>query len=100
LVRLRDSGAIELVAIAVDTNARSVFAAPRPESSITHLEVNDLNFEFVFPEYLGQDGSGEKGFQGVNREVERSFFLPCGRECPSLSRLSEPVVDTSLCPGK
>jgi hypothetical protein len=50
LVRLRDSGAIELVAIAVETNARSVFAAPRPESSITHLEVNDLNFEFVFPE--------------------------------------------------
>jgi hypothetical protein len=30
---------------------------------INHLEVTDLIFEFVFPERLRQDGSGEKGFE-------------------------------------
>jgi hypothetical protein len=39
------------------------FTAFTPEFWIKHLEVTDLIFEFVFPEYLRQDGSGEKGFE-------------------------------------
>src|ERR1700722_8451213 len=69
-----------------DASARPILVARRQKSLIIHLEVNDLNFEFVFPEYLVQDGSGEKGLQGVYRSITRHFFLPCGRECPSLSR--------------
>jgi len=42
------------------------FAALTAELSIKCLEVNDLNFEFVFLEHLGQDGSGEKGFESLN----------------------------------
>jgi hypothetical protein len=30
--------------------------------AIKRLEVNDLNFELAFPECIGQDESGEKGF--------------------------------------
>jgi hypothetical protein len=30
------------------------------------LEVNDLNFEFVFPVYVRQDGSGEEGIETLN----------------------------------
>jgi hypothetical protein len=41
----------------------SSFTAFTPEFWIKLLEVNDLIFEFVFPECLGQDGSGEKGFE-------------------------------------
>jgi hypothetical protein len=45
------------------------------------MEVNDSIFEFVFPDCLRQDGSGEKGFEAldqnfvfhVERERPRSF---------------------------
>jgi hypothetical protein len=43
-----------------DEGAASL-AALTPELRIRRLEVNDLNFEFVFPELVRQDGSGEIG---------------------------------------
>lgn len=67
-----------------------------PELWIKRLEVNDLNFEFVFHEYPGQDGSGEKGFE----TLDQNFCLPCRKGTPRLSRRSEFVSDTALCPGK
>jgi hypothetical protein len=50
------------------------FAALTPENWIKCLEVNDLIFEFVFPERLGQDGSGEKGFAALEQDF---CLLPC-----------------------
>jgi hypothetical protein len=47
-------------------NAQQVLPVLSLELSIKRLEVNDLNFEFVFLEHLGQDGSGEKGFELLN----------------------------------
>jgi hypothetical protein len=60
------------------------------------MEANDLIFEFVFLEPLRQDGSGEKGFEILTPD---SIFH-VERECPGPSRRSQPVLDTSLCPGK
>jgi hypothetical protein len=37
------------------------------------LEANDLIFEFVFDEYLREDGSGEKGFETFGSEVLSSM---------------------------
>jgi hypothetical protein len=55
------------------------------ELRITPLEVNDLIFEFVFRECLGQDGSGEQGFEILIQD----FFFHVERECPrSLPRKS------------
>jgi len=51
-----------------------------PELWIKRLEGNDLIFEFVFPEHLGHDGSGEKGF-----EIFRSKLLS------SMSKGNAPV---------
>ena len=42
------------------------------------LEVNDLNFELAFPERVGQDESGEKGFEILDLE----FVFHVERECP------------------
>jgi hypothetical protein len=42
------------------------------------LEANDLIFEFVFLNFLRQDGSGEKGLEIHD---ERFAFL-AERECP------------------
>jgi hypothetical protein len=42
-----------------ETKNAATFAADPPEIWIKHLEVNDLNFEFVFSEHLRHDGSGE-----------------------------------------
>ena len=72
-----------------------VSEALRPESRIKRLEVNDLIFEFVFPEHPGQDGSGEKGFE----TVDQNFYLPSRKGTPRHSRSSESATDTSLCPG-
>jgi hypothetical protein len=60
------------------------------------MEVNDLIFEFVFPEHMGEDGSGEKGFETLDQDS----CLPCRKGIPGLSRRSESATDTSLCPGK
>jgi hypothetical protein len=45
---------------------------------IMHLEANDSIFEFVLPEYLRQDGSGEKGFERFNLD----FGFHVERDCP------------------
>jgi hypothetical protein len=37
------------------------------KSPIKPLEANDLIFELALPDYLGQDGSGEKGFGLLSR---------------------------------
>jgi hypothetical protein len=42
------------------------------------MKANDLIFEFVFPAFLRQDGSGEKGFEVLNQ----NFFFHVERECP------------------
>jgi hypothetical protein len=42
------------------------------------LEVHDLNFEFVFPEHLTQDGSGEKGLE----ILKQNLVFHVERECP------------------
>jgi hypothetical protein len=60
------------------------------------MEANDSIFEFVFRERIRQDGSGEKGFETLIQD----FVFHVERECPGLSRRSQPVSDTSLCPGK
>jgi len=62
-----------------------ILTALLPELWIKRLEVNDLNFELVFPECLRQDGSGQKGFEAfdqnfvfhVERESPRSFPQKC-----------------------
>ena len=45
---------------------------------ISQMEVNDLNFELVFPEQLKQDGSGEIGFEAL----DQNFVFHVERECP------------------
>jgi hypothetical protein len=72
------------------------FVPISPELGIKPLEVNDSIFEFVFPKYLGEDGSGEKGFE----TLDQNFYFPCRKGTPRHSRCIESVTDTSLCPGK
>jgi hypothetical protein len=50
------------------------------------LEVNDLIFEFVFPECLRQDGSGEKGFETFGSKLLSS----------SMSKGNAPVFPAEL----
>jgi hypothetical protein len=66
------------------------------ESGIKPLEANDSIFEFVFPLQLGEDGSGEKGFE----TLDQNFYFPCRKGTPRHSRSRDSVADTSLCPGK
>jgi len=54
------------------------FSFPGLDFWIKQMEANDLNFEFVFPECLRQDGSGEKGFEAV----DRNLVFHVERECP------------------
>jgi hypothetical protein len=63
---------------------------------IRRLEVSHLFFEFAFPGHLRQDGGGGKGFQ----ISARNFYLPSRTGIPRLSRISDSLEDTSLCPGK
>jgi hypothetical protein len=48
-------------------------AAVAPELWIRCLEVHDSIFEFVFPERLGHDGSGEKGFETLDQRFLSSM---------------------------
>jgi hypothetical protein len=73
----------------------AIFAAISPELGIKRLEANDSIFEFVFPKQLGEDGSGEKGFETLDQD----FCLPRRKGTPRHSRGSKSVSDTSLCPG-
>jgi hypothetical protein len=52
-----------------------------PEECITRLEVNDLNFELAFTEWLRQDESGEKGFEALEA-LDVDFVFHVERECP------------------
>jgi hypothetical protein len=72
------------------------FVPSRGDSCIKALEADDLIFEFAFPEYPGQDGCGEKGFENL----EQNFYLPRRTGTPRLSRRIKFVSDTPLCPGK
>jgi hypothetical protein len=56
----------------------ATLAALTSELQIKCLEVNDLNFELAFPERVGQDESGEKGFEILDLE----FVFHVERECP------------------
>jgi hypothetical protein len=62
------------------------FSAFTPEFWIKHLEVNDLIFEFVFPECLRQDRSGEKGFGTIGPKLLSS----------SMSKGNAPVFPAEL----
>jgi hypothetical protein len=64
----------------------ATFTAFAREFWIKHLEVNDLIFEFVFPEYLRQDGSGEKGFGTIGPKLLSS----------SMSKGNAPVFPAEL----
>jgi hypothetical protein len=68
---------------------------PNP-SCIKPLEANDSIFEFAFPGYPGEDGSGVKGFENL----EQNFYLPRRTGTPRLSRRNKSVSDTPMCPGK
>jgi hypothetical protein len=57
---------------------RSNSSRSYPEGLIERLEVTDLIFEFVFPERLRQDGSGEKGFESL----DQNFVFHVERESP------------------
>jgi hypothetical protein len=48
------------------------------ELRIKRLEVYDLNFELVFPECIGQDESGEIGFE----TLDQNFVFHVERESP------------------
>jgi hypothetical protein len=61
------------------------------------LEVNDLNFELVFPECMRQDGSGEKGFLSI---WIKTLSSKSKGNLPGLSLRSESASDTAQCPGK
>jgi len=54
------------------------FAVPAFHFGITQMEANDSIFEFVFSKYLREDGSGEKGFERLNKD----FVFHVERECP------------------
>ena len=57
------------------------------------MEVNDLNFELVFPEHLRQHGSGEKGFD----TSDQNFAFHVEREYPSVFPAEVSLLQTPRC---
>jgi len=57
------------------------------------MEVNDSIFEFVFPDRLRQDGSGEKGFE----VLDLNFVFHVERERPPVFPAEVSLFQTPRC---